>query len=70
MLGLRLARGVESKEYKLRFGRDLEEDYGEKLEKYIDMKYAKRTDTGFRLTRAGLLVSNVILSDILDFEAK
>ena len=70
MLGLRLARGVEYKEYKLRFGRDLEEDYGEKLEKYIDMKYAKRTDKGFRLTRAGLLVSNVILSDILDFETK
>ena len=67
MLGLRLARGVEAKEYKLRFGRDLEEDYGEKIQKYIDMKYAKRTDKGFRLTRAGLLVSNTILSDILDF---
>lgn len=67
MLGLRLARGVEAKEYKLRFGRDLEEDYGEKIQKYIDMKYAKRTDKGFRLTRAGLLVSNTILSDILVF---
>jgi oxygen-independent coproporphyrinogen-3 oxidase len=67
MLGLRLARGVEAKEYKLRFGRDLEKDYGEKLEKYINMKYAKRTEKGFRLTRAGLLVSNTILSDILDF---
>lgn len=67
MLGLRLARGVEAKEYKLRFGRDLEEDYGEKIQKYIDLKYAKRTDKGFRLTRAGLLVSNTILSDILDF---
>ena len=67
MLGLRLARGVEAKEYKLRFGRDLEEDYGEIIQKYIDLKYAKRTDKGFRLTRAGLLVSNTILSDILDF---
>ena len=70
MLGLRLARGIESKEYKNRFGRDLEIDYGEKMEKYIAMKYAKRTEKGFRLTRAGLLVSNIILSDILDFETK
>lgn len=68
MLGFRLAKGVESGEYALRFGRKLDHDYGEKLKPFIEKKLAVKTSAGFNLTRRGMLVSNYILSDILDFE--
>lgn len=68
MLGFRLAKGIESGEYALRFGRKLEEDYGEKLKPFIEKKLAVKTSAGYKLTRRGMLVSNYILSDILDFD--
>ena len=70
MLGLRLSKGVDTSEYALRFGGNLNLEYGEKLRPYIEKKLAVKTATGFRLTRRGMLVSNYILSSILDFDAK
>lgn len=68
MLGLRLSKGIDSSEYALRFSGRLDIEYGEKLKPFIEKKLAVKTSTGFRLTRRGMLVSNYILSDILDFD--
>ena len=67
MLGMRLTSGVDRTEYLRRFGRDLDDDYYKKLKPFIEKKLAEKTTGGYRLTRRGMLVSNYILSDILEF---
>ncbi|MBQ9510434.1 MAG: radical SAM family heme chaperone HemW [Clostridia bacterium] len=67
MLGMRLTSGVDRTEYFRRFGRDLDADYYKKLKPFIEKRLAEKTVGGYRLTRRGMLVSNYILSDILEF---
>lgn len=66
MLSLRTSEGADASEYERRFGRNLREEYAEKLKPYINKRLAEKTPRGYRLTRRGMLVSNYILSDILD----
>lgn len=68
MLFFRLRGGINTEEYQRRFGEDFEERYGEKLEQYKREKYIVKTQQGYRFTRKGMLISNYILSDILEFE--
>ena len=67
MLHFRLRAGINAGEYFQKFGMSFEKMYIDKLEKYMQDKYVVRTEHGFRLTRRGMLISNTILSDILEF---
>ncbi|MBQ9747066.1 MAG: radical SAM family heme chaperone HemW [Clostridia bacterium] len=69
MLFFRLRAGVNTDEYTRRFGTSFEEKYAEKLEPYMRDKYIVSTPHGYRFTRKGMLISNHILSDILEFES-
>lgn len=68
MLGFRLAEGISTDEYKLRCGGDFIKKYGERLKPFLEKKLVVKTTGGFKLSRRGMLVSNYILSEILDFD--
>ena len=70
MLAFRLSRGVSKNEYASRFGMDFDEKYLDKLRPFIDKKLVLVKDDGYSLSRRGMLVSNLILSEILDFDEK
>ncbi len=67
MLGFRLRQGIDVIEYGKRFGDDFEARYLKKMTPFIDKQYISRTKTGYRLSREGFLISNYILSEILEF---
>ncbi|MBQ3490773.1 MAG: radical SAM family heme chaperone HemW [Clostridia bacterium] len=67
MLGFRLRAGIDVVEYGERFGDDFEARYGAKMQPFIEKEYIMKTKNGYRLSRRGLMVSNYILSEILDF---
>lgn len=68
MLRFRLADGVDVRDYMNRFGVNFDARYGTAMEKYIAKEFIIPTRTGYRLSTKGMLVSNPILSDILDFD--
>lgn len=68
MLGFRLRLGIDITEYEERFFDDFEARYLEKMVPFIDKQYILKTKNGYRLSRRGLLISNYILSEILEFE--
>ena len=68
MLGFRLRQGVNAIEYGERFGDDFEARYKPKMRPFLLKDYMHKTTTGYRLTRRGMLISNYILSEILEFE--
>ena len=67
MLGFRLRLGIDVVEYEERFGDDFDARYLEKMAPFIDKQYILKTKNGYRLSRRGLLISNYILSEILEF---
>ncbi len=67
MLHFRLRAGINTEEYQKKFGVSFEKVYEDRLGKYMKDKFIVRTEHGFRLTRRGMLISNTILSDILEF---
>lgn len=67
MLGFRLRLGIDVIEYEERFGDDFDARYLEKMAPFIDKQYILKTKNGYRLSRRGLLISNYILSEILEF---
>ena len=67
MLGFRLRLGIDVIEYAERFGDDFDARYLEKMAPFIDKQYILKTKNGYRLSRRGLLISNYILSEILEF---
>lgn len=66
MMCFRLRAGINVKEYKRRFGHDFEDRYGEKLQFFLNFQYIVHTNYGYRLTRKGMLISNTVLSNILN----
>lgn len=70
MLAFRLNEGIDIKEYEERFNLNFEEEYLPLMKKYIDNGFIKKTQKGYCLSQDGLMVSNYILSDILDFTKK
>ena len=66
MTFFRLRAGINIEEYNRRFEMDFDEKYGERLAPYIAAQCIVKTQYGYRLTRRGMLISNYILSDILD----
>ena len=66
MLGLRTKRGISADEFSARFGKDLFEIYGKKIENFKNSDYILIKDGKISLTEQGFEVSNAILSEILD----
>ena len=70
MLAFRLTEGVSVSEYSSRYGLDFDEQYLEKMKPFIEKKLIIKTSDGYALSRRGMLVSNMVLSTILDFSKK
>ena len=64
-LGLRMTAGVRGTEFASRFGKQIEDVYGEMLRKHISQGVLLRTEDGVRLTQRGVDVSNYVLADYL-----
>ena len=67
MLGFRLRAGIDVAEYKARFGEDFEIKYGLRMKPFIEKDYIMQNKNGYRLSRRGFMISNYILSEILNF---
>ncbi|MDO4490444.1 MAG: radical SAM family heme chaperone HemW [Lachnospiraceae bacterium] len=65
ILGLRLNRGVSSREFQEKFGRSLQEQYGAVIEKYEKWNLLVREGEYLHLTREGISVSNQVMAEFL-----
>ena len=65
MLGMRLAEGVCLADFKAKFGRELTEEFPT-FKKYAP-EFVKIDGEHCMFTEKGMMVSNFILSDALDF---
>ena len=67
MLRFRLCKGIDVRTFKERFGVDFEETYGKKLAPFVKNGLVCKENGRYFLLPAGMLVSNTILSEILNF---
>ena len=67
MLRMRLTEGIVFEELVSRFGADAAKNICERLEKFEKGGFVCRTREGMAFTTEGMLVSNSILSDVLEF---
>ena len=67
MLRFRLCEGVDVAAFENRFGVSFEGTYGKKLAPFIASELVRREGGRYFLSPEGMLVSNAILSQILDF---
>ena len=58
--------GINVDEINKKFNIDFRKKYAVTLNKYILLKYLSETNTGFKLSDQGILISNVILSEFLE----
>ena len=66
ILGLRMMKGIEKDKFYQRFGKTLDEVYGDVLKKYIDWDFLELTqDNRVCFTEQGISVSNIVLTDFL-----
>ena len=68
MVGLRLEKGIDKAAFADRFGEAFDAVYGARLAPYIRAGFVQNTTERCRFTTKGFMVSNTILSDILDFD--
>ncbi len=66
-LGLRMMRGVSASEFQRRFGRTMEEVYGETIQKFVRLGLMSLREGGesICLTERGIDVSNQVLAEFL-----
>ena len=64
-LGLRMTAGVREAVFADRFGKRIEQIYGQVLQKHISQGVLEKTPGGYRLTARGVDVSNYVLADYL-----
>ncbi len=67
MLRMRLTEGVSLMEISRRFGASEADKMGKALSAYQNGGFVKPTERGYAFTAEGMLVSNSILSEVLDF---
>lgn len=67
MLGLRLEKGIDKRAFASRFGVEFDAVYGARLAPYIGSGFVLDSAENCRFTTSGFLVSNTILSEVLDF---
>lgn len=65
-LGFRKISGINVEKINQKFDIDFRQKYATVLNKYILYKYLLETNSGFKLTTGGILISNVILSEFLE----
>ena len=65
MLGLRLSDGIDRRDFRSRFGKELDETFPS-LKKYVENNFLSDNGTSVAFTTKGFFVSNYILSDILE----
>ena len=63
ILGLRLTEGIRIREFRERYGKELEEVYGSVTEKYLKLQLLEREGDMLRFSKRGMDVSNVILAE-------
>lgn len=66
MLKLRLATGISAAEYKLKFGKSLPQSLLEHCHRFKTAGFMAETQDGFCLTNKGMLLSNTIISQLLE----
>lgn len=64
-LGLRLTEGVSGASFKAKFGRTLDDVYGEVIDRHVRDGLIVRTEGGIALTDRGRDISNTVLADYL-----
>ena len=67
MLRFRLCEGIDTAVFESRFGVSFEGVFAQKLSPFIASGLVKHEENRYFLSQEGMLVSNTILSDILDF---
>ncbi len=67
MLGLRLEKGIDKRTFASRFDVEFDAVYGARLAPYIGSGFVLDSAECCRFTTSGFLVSNTILSEVLDF---
>ena len=67
MLRFRLCEGVDASTFDARFGLSFEETYGKKLAPFVGQGLVLHEDGRYFFSQEGMLVSNTILAEILDF---
>jgi len=65
-LGLRLTEGINTEEFKLNYGINIQQKYSKIIEKYINYGFMICENNNLKLTKQGILLSNSILSDFLE----
>ncbi len=65
MMTLRTVHGIDTEEFKRRFGKDFNEVYKEKPQRFVNLGLMKKTPHGYSLTRGGIDVSNSIMCEFL-----
>ncbi len=64
-LGLRLKAGISEKEFRKRYKLNIDEIFGEQIEKYTRMGFLVREEGNIRFSDRGFFVSNTILADFV-----
>ena len=70
MLRFRLCDGVDVSTFEARFGISFEETYGKRLAPFLSSGLVKNEKGRYFFSREGMLVSNTVLSEILDFASQ
>lgn len=68
MLRLRLSDGISFADHESRFGREISDAARNAMKKYAQAEAAVLTDESFCLNARGFLISNTVISDILEQE--
>ena len=66
MLALRLTEGLTEERFHARFGKGIPDIYRKNAEKFVGYGFLEIDEKGIRLTPKGFLISNYIISEILD----
>lgn len=66
MLGLRLKKGISANRYKVRFGSELPCSFINNADKFINSGHMTTDGNTFSLTPEGMLISNYIISNLLE----
>ncbi|MGM9979203.1 MAG: radical SAM family heme chaperone HemW [Clostridium sp.] len=64
-MGLRMIKGIEEKEFENRFGKKVDELYKEIIEKHIKNGLLIRKDGRIFLSKKGIELSNIVMSDMI-----
>ncbi|MFD2612700.1 radical SAM family heme chaperone HemW [Paenibacillus gansuensis] len=66
MVGLRLLDGVKQEDFMVQFGLPMEHVFGEIIRKLLDQGLLERTEQGYRLSEAGIVLGNEVFGAFLE----